>query len=191
MNFSKTEIIHLLLSIIALGIAFAIAYETEFFLAVLTLGLAFILHELAHKLAAQHYGCMAEFRADFRMLILAVLLSFLGVVFAAPGAVLIASRRPMKKKEFGLIAAAGPTANIILSAIFLTLFVIGSAPLKTVSAVGFMVNSWVSLFNIIPFMDFDGRKVLYWSRAVFWTMTIISALLVIISEFFVNVPPVQ
>ena len=190
-RFSKTEIIHILCSLAAITAAFAIAYQINIFLGILTLGLGFLLHELSHKAVAQHYRCFAEFRADFRMLLFTVLISFMGIVFAAPGAVVILGRPGMKRKEFGRIAAAGPLANIILSLIFLGLFLSGVPWLKALSVTGFMINSWLALFNMLPFGMFDGRKVLYWSKRAFGAMLAVSILLVIILEFFVNVPVVQ
>ena len=41
-----------------------------------TAGLGFLLHEMGHKIAAQHYGCEAEFRSDDSMLYLAVGMAF-------------------------------------------------------------------------------------------------------------------
>lgn len=169
-RFSKTEIIHILCSLAAITAAFAIAYQINIFLGILTLGLGFLLHELSHKAVAQHYKCFAEFRADFRMLLFTVLISFMGIVFAAPGAVVILGRPGMKRKEFGRIAAAGPLANIFLALVFLGLFLSGVPWLKALSVTGFMINSWLALFNMLPFGMFDGRKVFHWNRAVFFTM---------------------
>src|SRR5512136_2605806 len=52
--------------------------------------IGFLLHEMAHKVVARRYGCWAEFRADYRMLGLALITAFFGFLFAAPGAVMIA-----------------------------------------------------------------------------------------------------
>src|SRR3989338_9073468 len=65
------------------------SFFQSFLLAFLTVGVGFLLHELAHKLVAQHYGCFAEFRAFDFYLWMAVLMSYFGFVFAAPGAVFI------------------------------------------------------------------------------------------------------
>ena len=41
-----------------------------------TVGVGFLLHELAHKVVAIRYGQVAEFRADYNMLLLALLAGF-------------------------------------------------------------------------------------------------------------------
>jgi Zn-dependent protease len=176
-KFSKTEILHILASLTAIAIAFSIAYQINLFLGLLTAGLGFLLHELSHKMLAQHYRCFAEFRADFKMLVITVLLSFLGIVFAAPGAVIILGKAGMKKSEYGKIAAAGPLANIVLSLAFLGMF-FALPGLKAFAGIGFMINSWLALFNLLPFGNFDGRKVLGWSKAAFFTMLFLSIALV-------------
>jgi len=61
--------------------------QTVFGGALVSVGVAFLVHELAHKLVAVHYDQIAEFRANYRMLALAVGAGLAGVLFAAPGAV--------------------------------------------------------------------------------------------------------
>ncbi|MEM0231334.1 MAG: hypothetical protein QXW00_01880 [Candidatus Woesearchaeota archaeon] len=189
LRFSGIETLHILISTVGVGLAFSIAYQINILIALLTIGIGFVIHEIAHKIVAQHYGCFAEFRADFRMLILAVLLSLLGVVFAAPGAVIILNSRPMKKREIGSIASAGPLANIILALFFLVLLLSStSLQVKAFASAALTVNAWLSLFNMLPFFNFDGRKVFYWSRTAFAVMLAASLILLIISEFFISVP---
>ena len=78
--------------------------------------MAFLLHELGHKLVAQKYGCQAEFRSFDQMLILAVIMSFFGFILAAPGAVLIQGR--VSRKQNGIISATGPGVNLSLAVMF-------------------------------------------------------------------------
>ena len=99
---SRTEIIDILKAWLALSLAFAFIYSGAsllkgnfnniysshfiliFFISLFTAGLGFLLHELAHKFVAQHYGCTAEFRAWDQFLYLAVGLAvFIGFIFAA------------------------------------------------------------------------------------------------------------
>jgi Zn-dependent protease len=139
----------------------------SFILAALTVGTGFLLHELGHKIVAQRYGCFAEFRADNFMLFLAVLTSFLGIVFAAPGAVMIAGH--ISKERNGKISIAGPLVNIVLALIFLSLsFFIIEGFLGELFMFGFMVNSWLALFNMIPLWVLDGKKVLDWNKGVYF-----------------------
>ncbi len=63
-----------------------------FGIALLTVGIGFILHEMAHKFVAIRYGYWAEFVKDNTMLLIAVVMAALvGFVFAAPGATVIYS----------------------------------------------------------------------------------------------------
>ena len=74
---------------------------------------AFLLHEIAHKIVARRYGCWAEFRANPSGLRFGVILAaVLGIVFMAPGAVMVAGRTT--KTQFGRIALAGPVTNVFL-----------------------------------------------------------------------------
>jgi len=175
-QFSKIELQDLgkawLFISIAFGIVLAegvlgVSLFRSFILAALTVGTGFLLHELGHKIVAQRYGCFAEFRADNFMLFLAVLTSFLGIVFAAPGAVMIAGH--ISKERNGKISIAGPLVNIVLALIFLSLsFFIIEGFLGELFMFGFMVNSWLALFNMIPLWVLDGKKVLNWNKGVYF-----------------------
>jgi len=142
-----------------------------FLISLVTAGLGFLLHELGHKFAAQHYGCAAEFRAYDQMLYLALGLAMLiGFIFAAPGAVMISGM--LTRKENGIISAAGPLINYMLALIFLGLtFISTNSTANFIFWTGFQINSWLGLFNLIPFGMFDGKKILEWSRYVWGGMT--------------------
>ena len=185
---SKIELIDIAKAWIAISVAFALVfsginlvrgtitnvYSMEFLIIFLislfTAGIGFLLHELAHKFSAQHYGCVAEFRAFDQMLYLAMgLAAVIGFIFAAPGAVMIAGH--ITRKENGIISAAGPLTNYVLAMIFLALNFTVPA-LGLIWSTGFMINMWLGLFNMIPFGNFDGRKILYWHRYVWLIMVI-------------------
>src|SRR3989344_527368 len=136
---SLTEVKDIVKAWLALSFAFALIYSGvyvlggkpfsallttaflfNFGIALGTAGIGFLLHELAHKFVAQRYGCVAEFRAFPSMLYLAVGLAvLLGVIFAAPGAVMISGM--ITRKENGLVSLAGPLTNYVLAMIFLGL----------------------------------------------------------------------
>jgi len=159
---------------IAISIAFALvlggfsmSYEFAMYLGIafFTVGLGFLLHELAHKVVAQRYGCFAEFRAWNAMLILMLATSVLGIILAAPGAVLISG--PVGKRRNGIISVAGPVVNIVLAIAFLFLFFVLPVG-KLVAVYGFTINIWLALFNMIPVWNLDGKKVLAWSKPAYF-----------------------
>ena len=147
---------------------FAFDFLRIFLISLFTAGLGFLLHELAHKFVAQHYGCVAEFRAFDQMLYLALgLAALVGFIFAAPGAVMISGM--ITRKENGIISLAGPTMNYLLALLFLGLTFL--LPVWTfVFAIGFQINLWLGLFNLIPFGNFDGLKILNWNKIIWGLM---------------------
>ena len=181
MKFSKREIFALLKSWIVISLAFAIlfydsknSYFIVFLASLLTAGLGFLLHELAHKLIAQRYGFYAEFYSFDFMLLLALAFSFFGFILAAPGAVFIHGN--ITKKKNGIISMAGPLTNIVLAVIFLIMMKLSF--FSFISEFGFRINSLLALFNMIPIMSFDGHKVLEWNKPIFTLVILIAALLV-------------
>lgn len=148
-------------------------------LSALTAGIGFVFHEMAHKLLAQKYKCFAEFRSNNTMLLFSVLISFTGVLFAAPGAVMINGN--IDRKKHGKIAASGPAMNIALAIVFLALMLLIPNPLvRVVSYYGLLINSWLAMFNLLPFPMFDGIKVLEWDKVIYAILMIIAAALMLI-----------
>ena len=172
---SRIEIRDILKAWFAVSIAFGIVLSAsfpdffqKFIVAALTVGIGFLLHELGHKLVAQRYGCFAEFRSFDNMLVLAIAMSFFGFVFAAPGAVMISGRVNTRKN--GIISAAGPLVNLGLAMLFLPLFLISSKFFHMLALYGFVINSWLALFNMIPVWLFDGHKIWKWNKAAYFSM---------------------
>ena len=155
---------------------FSFAFLGVFAISLFTGGLGFLLHELAHKFAAQKYGCVAEFRAFDQMLYLAVGLAFfIGFIFAAPGAVMISGQ--ITRKENGIISLAGPAVNYVLAAAFLVLSAV-LPQFGMIFFIGFFINAWLGLFNLIPFGNFDGLKIFHWNRILWGVMVGIGLILV-------------
>ncbi len=194
MRFSKTELQHLLRAWLIVSLAFAFVISgtyllsghflqslrsAQFLQAVIisfvTVGTGFLLHELAHKFFAQRYGCIAEFRAFDSMLKFAILMSAtVGFIFAAPGAVFIQGN--VNNARNGRISAAGPLVNIFLAFAFFILLVsfallsVTSPMLIAVARYGLTINGWLAFFNMLPFWQFDGSKVLKWNRKIYALM---------------------
>ena len=151
--------------------------------ALAALGPAFILHELAHKYVARHFGCWAEFRADPRGLKIGILIALaIGFVFMAPGAVMVAGR--VGRKENGIISVAGPATNITLFFIGM----IGGGLLLSMFYHNVLVelivfwmwgNAILGAFNMLPFGPLDVAKVKTWSEPIFWLFIAITMALVV------------
>lgn len=197
-RFSRIEIQHLSLAVLALTIAFSFVLHTrnngaqDQILAMPPLVLwigsfaavssGFVLHELAHKLVAQHYGHWAEFRAQFGGLGMTLVIAiFMKVLFAAPGAVMIHGR--VTPKENGLISIAGPATNFVIASIaFPFTFTANEAGYQFIIAdtVAF-INAMLCVFNLLPIGPLDGRKVWYWSKLWYFVALALGiALLVIV-----------
>ena len=115
LGISVTELRDLVVSLIALVIAFSVLFGGAVLdmnmIIVSTLGVAsgFLLHELAHKFTAQHFGYLAEYRANLLGLGLAVASAFAGLLIAAPGAVMISRSSPLSKHIFKIASMALPS----------------------------------------------------------------------------------
>lgn len=186
---SRVELIDIAKAWLALSLAFALAFSGAsllegnlvkifsppflimFLVSLFTAGIGFLLHELGHKFTAQHYGCVAEFRAFDQMLYLAVGLAALaGFIFAAPGAVMISGM--ITRKENGVISLAGPLTNYVLALIFLGLTFV--YPIwNFVWLIGLQINLWLGMFNLIPFGNFDGRKIFDWNKVIWGIMLVV------------------
>lgn len=191
MTLSKTEIRDLSIAWLVLGFCFSFRYlltSLEYFatfliVALIGIGTGFIFHELSHKLVAQRFGYLAEFRLWKIGLIIALASAILSggwLLFFAPGAVYISSYT--RSHEQGLIAAAGPLANIILATIFYFLSY-GSGFLSLIGEWGFIINLWLAAFNLLPIPPLDGRKIFSWNSRAWIALAAVSWGLLILGMF--------
>ena len=183
-HFSKTEINHLSLATLAFTMALAFmfsggirgalsdpsAFLVYGVLALVTFTPGFLIHEIAHKIQARKYGCWAEFRASPSGLRFGVLLAaILGIVFMAPGAVMVAGNTT--REQFGKVALAGPVSNVVLWCIGLAFAVaIGGAGgiVDDVIYYWLWANGILGALNMLPFGPLDGKKIKTWSDVMFW-----------------------
>ncbi|MFC6865319.1 metalloprotease [Halomicroarcula sp. GCM10025817] len=189
-TFSDEELKDLLVAWAALGVAFTLFLERDIRMALLgqiggltvsgvvstlvvsllTVGVGFLLHELAHKVVAVRFGQLAAFKADYRMLGFAIVGGLAGFLFAAPGAVVHRGR--ITEREGGLIALAGPVTNLGLALLFIVSVLATQLAglrgfLLDLTRMGVQINLLLAGFNMIPFGPLDGRKVWSWSKAAF------------------------
>jgi Zn-dependent protease len=156
-----------------LGSSFSIGYG-GLILATVLFSTGFILHELAHKYVAQAYGLWAEFRLNLTGALLTAVSMVSPLKFIAPGAVMISGFADRDK--MGRTAIAGPIVNILITAGLLVLLpVLGLGWIFQAVLAGASINSFLALFNLIPFAIFDGRKVYVWNRR-FWAMLFLISL---------------
>lgn len=206
-SIGKTEAKDLLLSLIALTVAFSIVGgrrlpEAEVFLiSAIGVGTGFLLHEMAHKFAAQRYGYWAEYRANFTGLIMVVILAFAGFIFAAPGAVMIrkisvapdvwqdpASHELLEekaKREELVISLAGPMTNIVLVFFFFLLMATGATKVgfgASAASFALFINLSLAAFNLLPFGPLDGKKVFDSNRMV-WAIVAVPTILATLSIY--------
>ena len=208
----RPELIDLLLSLSVLIIAFSIVGERRLpsvevvLISAVGVGTGFLLHELAHKFVAQRYGYWAEYRASWSGLFIMIVMSFMGFIFAAPGAVMI-SKDPhaasqaahvddvaygeefekKKTKEQLWIAIAGPMTNIILVIFFLVLALASRKMINLflldVAYFAFYINLILAAFNLIPIDPFDGGKIFRGNRLI-WAVVAVPTILLALPVIF-------
>ena len=80
----------------------------------------------------------------------------------------------------GKISIAGPIVNIILALLFLAVATVvypsafsseTYALIFIICAVGYSINSFLAVFNLLPIGNLDGSKVLRWNVGI-WIVTI-------------------
>jgi Zn-dependent protease len=205
LRFSARELQDLALAWVALSVAFALFFAgggtagvrrllqagvaLPLAVSLVTAGVGFLLHELAHKVVAVRFDQVAEFRADYGMLFLAVMTALVGFIFAAPGAV--HHRGRVTRRELGLIALAGPATNLLLAAVFLPVYVGGAvagSPLAVlVGGRGLAINLFLAAFNLLPIGSLDGATVREWSTTVYLVAFVPSLLAAVLVVFVLGI----
>ena len=200
-RFSRQELLDILVSIIVLSVAFMVLYRNGTIMSILEYHLgesgrwaglfgiclvlvffSFLLHEFGHKFVAQKYGMWSEFRMYPFGLVLTLVTSICGFLFAAPGAVYIRGYADLEKN--GRISMAGPIVNIVLAAISIAVvMLINDSPywlndpqllVILVFTMLASLNSFLAIFNLLPIGPLDGGKILAWNKVVWGLMFVIA-----------------
>lgn len=194
-SFTLVEIRDIVIAVLVLGFLFSYAsWPTidegmkNFAWAIVIVGFAFVLHELAHKYMAISKKCVARFVAWPMGLLLALVVGIASggrVIFAAPGAVMISNRYMTRlgfryvhltREDMGKIAVMGPAINILLAFVFkgFQIFYPGSEIIQ----MGILINIFLATFNLLPFPPLDGSKVFNWSR-ILWVMLFVGSVVLL------------
>ena len=181
--FSRTEIREIVGAVTLLSVAMAIVlsgglpglYGTgpAMFLMLLAISailivFSFLLHELAHKFVAQKYGARAEFRMYPGGLMLAIVMSLFGFLFAAPGAVYIEGR--ITEEMNGRISMSGPLTNLLLATCAVVFVPFTDGILSDVAFMMAYFNAFLALFNMLPVPPLDGSKIFRWNKIAYVVM---------------------
>jgi Zn-dependent protease len=189
--FSKAERKHILVAtglIVAVGLSM-IFFEappripiTPVYLLIGIVGfvLAFLGHEMAHKLFAQRNGLWAEFRTNVYGLILTALSILpIPIKFLAPGQVNIVGESSRELQ--GAIGLIGPGFNIVFGMISIFVGILfGHSDIGYAFYFIGAFNGYMALFNLIPFMGFDGLKAFEWDRTR-WAISLIGSIALVAS----------
>ncbi len=201
-NISAHELTALLTALLVLGISFSFQFFSFvnpaefleiFLLTLVVVGTGFLGHELAHKFTAERYGCWAEFKLWVYGAVMALLFAVVSqgkFIFAAPGAVYIASRSSyfgegIDRRSNGIVSLVGPLVNVAVACAFgLALlgisimgmhdFAIGPITQHQFKFLqdGIALNVWLGAFNMLPIFILDGQKVYTWDRRVWTALTV-------------------
>lgn len=176
-DFTWQEIRDIVVSLAVLTFVFAypeiLASPVFILTSLLTVGLAFMGHELSHRFVARRRGFYSAYKMWPQGLLLAIVLTLItngGFVFAAPGAVIFSGywifRNPTID-DIGLIGIAGVVFNVSLLYTSMALYFVTAIPLFSFMGT---VNAWLAIFNLIPFGPLDGKKVMDWNLKIWLAM---------------------
>jgi len=123
--------------------------------------------------------------AEFRITVWGAIITLLSIIspfkIISPGAVMIGGMAD--RKTIGKISIVGPSTNIVLALLFLLLFQVSqiSIVFGFAFAFGVLINSFIAVFNLIPFGILDGFKVFSWNKVIWAVAFSISLALTIYS----------
>ena len=152
-------------------------------IAALAVTLSFVLHELMHKFAAQHYGAIAGFRTSPTGLMITLVTGAMGFLLGIPGATMIYASH-FTKRENGIVSLAGPLTNFVVFIVFVSLFYMynpaAGSYLYTTLTFTIFVSILLAFFNMLPIPPLDGSKVLAWSKPIYFAVLAVVFVLMIL-----------
>jgi len=189
-RYSTIELRDIAISVLVLSVAFALMFHNRGYdlgvpmllgISAVIVCLSFVAHELAHKFVAQRFGAWAEYRMFPMGLMIALMMSFFGVIFAAPGVVYINGH--IDKGMNGKISAAGPAINIFLGVAAFGVALVTTGLVSSVFWIMASINAFFAVFNMLPIKPFDGSKIFKWSIPIYLIMAA-SAVALLVTVLF-------
>ena len=151
----------------------------------LVLTVSFLTHEIAHKVTAQQAGLWAEFRLTTWGALLTLVSVFLPFKMIAPGAMMIGGQAT-SAKDMIKISVAGVITNMIFAATFLgSAFSLPISEFRDMLFFAAYINSFMAIFNLIPFGVLDGYKIFLLNKKVWLVAFIPSAVLTAICGWII------
>ncbi len=170
--------------------AVIIALEAKFSVyGIISVIIAFLVHEASHRQTARRAGCSSRFVLDPLGLLITLISAILPIAFLAPGYVGINCwGLPISREGLLRIAGSGPLSNIVMAVVSLSLLVVSgnwSSIAGSVNIVLFLryftiVNLWIAIFNLLPVPPLDGSKIFKADKKIWAAMISVAAALYII-----------
>ncbi len=193
-TFSQKEVKHILVAaalVIGIGVSIALygfnwAPDVIGLFAVI-LTASFLIHEIAHKVIAQRSGLWAEFRLTTWGAVLTFVSVFLPIKMISPGAMMIGGSVP-SGKDLIKISVAGVITNLAFSiATFGVAFALLNLPVSGLVLMLFFaayINSFMAVFNLIPFGVLDGYKIFSINKKI-WILVFLPSLILTIASYYI------
>jgi Zn-dependent protease len=198
--FSHKEIKHIAVAAaLVIGIGFSIGLYQNYFkyfnpawtweimsIFAILMTSSFLSHEIAHKIMGQKNGLWAEFRLTTWGSVLTLISVFLPFKMISPGAMMLAGQP--NGDEIVKISVVGPVTNLIFSSALL-----GAAfAFTSVLSSGYIVmlffaayiNSFMAVFNLIPFGILDGYKIFSFNKKL-WALTFIPSVILTLFTYWI------
>lgn len=166
---------------IFLGIVFAYAKGKLFvpdilLMVIVVSGVTAVAHELAHRYFSKRYGIGAEYKFwDIGTLSLIVTTILFSTPFGQPARNIINRSGSMDVRKQGMISLAGPIASLLLSIIFLVLFILKIGP-ASLGSEGFKISMLACVYSLMPFEPMEGKIVMTWNKWL-WALVFIPSLI--------------
>jgi len=173
--FTRSEMCHLLLACLAIGITLSFPTLFNMPLIMLVIVPAFSIHELAHKFTAILYGLRARFQIWIPGLVVTMISAILPIKLIMPGAVYLLDS-PKNTEESAHIALAGPLGNTALA--LLVSQIDGPLAFQIVS-----INLMIAIMNLFPLPPLDGWRIKSWDSRI-WLLVFVTLLVAYVVFMF-------